>query len=149
VKLAVSGGRGWPWALPAMRHRRRKLIACIAALAMLLGMFAPGIARAMALRADVAIGMELCRTGGKALLDRAAVNPAGPADRGAPTAVLSASDCPCCLAHASAAVLPATPAAVLPPVPASRLPGPQAAYEAPRPARAWDSARPRAPPPQG
>jgi hypothetical protein len=148
VKLAVSGGRGWPWALPAMRHRRRQLIACIAALAMLLGMFATGIARAMPSHADVAIGMELCSAGGKARLDRAAVSPAGTADRGAPAAVLSAYDCPCCLAHASAAVLPAKQAAVLP-VPASRLPAPQAAYETPRPARAWDSARPRAPPAHG
>lgn len=124
-----------------MRYRRRHLIAWIATLALLLGAVAPSIARAMALQADRAIAMDICGSN-TSLPDGAVFDPA---DVDAPTAGLTAADCPCCLLHGMAAVPPARPGTMAPAA-APGLPQPQATALAPRQARAWDSARPRAPP---
>ena len=127
-----------------MRYRHRHLIAWIATLALLLGAVAPSIARAMALQADRAIAMDICSSS-TSLPDGAAFDPA---DVEAPTAGLTAANCPYCLLQGVAALPPAAPGTMAPAA-AAGLQQPRATALAPHQARAWESARPRAPPAQG
>ena len=128
---------------PSMRRTHRHLIAWIAAIAVLLGVVAPSMARALSVAPDAGMSLaDICTGNGFARL----AAPGGDRlDGGDPVAAIAAFDCPCCTTHGNALALPPALQATVPAA-AEGLPSAQFTNALLRAPAVWASARPRGPP---
>jgi hypothetical protein len=128
---------------PTMRRSHRHFIAWITALAVLLSVVTPSLARTLTLLPGTAASwVDICTGSG---FPRLAASTGDRSDGGDPVAAVSAFDCPCCTTQGGAVVLPSAPQMPIPAATAG-LSNTTLARAAPCAPLVWASARPRAPP---